>query len=135
MAKYDFRYGKGTTELFGEDLLDFLSGEVRSEEMRFYMEYKLTLRLITLNRRYHHNSLEIEDNLELCKQYWNFYKVGITFIANFLGYEDVKNETCEELSYYLMEYLVDGLCNTDFIKDTFACMVLVKGDLERLTHK
>lgn len=135
MAKYDFKYGKGTTELFGEDLLDFLSGEVCGEEMSIPMEYKLTSRLVTLNARYHHNSFEIENNLELCKQYWNFYKVGITFIANFLGYAEVKNETREDLSYYLMEYLVDGHCNAEFVKDTFACMVLVKGDLERLNHE
>ncbi len=135
MARYDSIYGVGTTELFGEDLLDFLSGEVRGEEMRLPMEYKLTSRLVTLNTRYHHNSFEIENSLDLCKQYWNFYKVGITFIANFLGYEDVKNETCEDLSYYLLEYLVEGHCNTNFIKDTFACMVVLKGDLECLTHK
>ena len=134
MAKYDFKYGKGTTELFGKELLDFLSGEVRAEEMSIPMEYKLTLRLATLNARYHSNSFDIESSIELCKQYWNFYKVGITFLADFLGYAEVKNETCEELSYYLMDYLIDGHCNAEFVKDTFACMVLVKGDLDRLSR-
>jgi len=135
MANYDLMYGKGITELFGEEFLDFITSENRDNEYRLVMELKLTQCLKVLNARYHRNSFEIENNLELCKQYWNFYKVGITFLAKFFGYFEIKNETCEELSYYLLEYLVDGNCNTDFIKDTFSCMVLVNGDLEKLSHK
>ena len=135
MAKCDLKYDKDIIELFGEDILDCISDENCNKEHRLAMELKLTDCLRTLNARYHKNSLQIETNLELCKQFWNFYKVGITFLAEFLGYYEFKNETREELSFYLLDYLVDGHCNTDFVKDTFTCMVLVEGDLKNLSTK
>lgn len=137
MAKnYDFIYGKGVAELFGEELLDYIDSDMDdNDEHRIFMELTLTQRLKILNYRYHKNSSLIESSLDLSKQFWNFYKLGITFIAKFLGYVEIKNKTREDLSYYLMEYLVDGNCNSEFITDTFTCMVLVKGDLDRLSHK
>lgn len=133
--KYDPKYGKGTTQLFGLELLDFISGEVYDEDLIIPMEIKLIHAFKKLNAWYHRDSFAIEQDKELCEKFWNFYRVGIGFLAQFLGYINPKIDTREELTFYLMEYLVNGICNPEFVPDTFNCMILVKGDLERMSNQ
>lgn len=150
MANYDSMYGEGITDLFSEELInyvnttliqdDFVLIQDAEERKRKNDELKsMKARLIQsfeiLNRRYTAFSLYIEDDLDACRKFWNFYKFGITLLAKFMGYIQVKNNTREELAFYLVDFWADGKVeDPEWIKKTFTNMVIVKGDLDRMSY-
>ena len=116
MAKnYDSLVCEGATEIFGEELMQYffnsLSSLAKLDSLE--MEYKLTQVLSYLNRKYN-NIQSVEDE----KRFWALYEFGIGFLTCFYEY-DFSFQKEKDLAYFLLEYMLYGRCNPEFVLEAY----------------